>query len=84
MTIELLGRTVEYDLQRKKVKNINLRVRTDGSVTVSANNRVSEKRIDDFVRANAETVFRAIEKYKEIAENFKRAYIKTHYEEEEE
>jgi predicted metal-dependent hydrolase len=30
---------------------------------------VSEKRIDDFVRANAETVFRAIEKYKEIAEN---------------
>ena len=63
------GKTIEYDLLRKKVKNINLRVRTDGSVTVSAGNRVPEARIEDFVRANAEAVLRAIERYKVIAES---------------
>ena len=29
--------TIEYELQYKKVKNINLRVMPDGSVKVSAN-----------------------------------------------
>ena len=56
------GKTIEYDLWRKKVKNINLRVRTDGSVTVSAGNRVPEARIEDFVRANAEAVLRELER----------------------
>ena len=35
-TIQLGDRTVVYELTRKAVKNINIRVRADGSVGVSA------------------------------------------------
>lgn len=38
-----------YLLIRKNVKNINLRVKSDGSVVVSAHPRVPKKQIDDFV-----------------------------------
>ena len=38
-----------YHLERKNVKNINLRIRCDGSVWVSANNNVPEQYIHDFV-----------------------------------
>lgn len=44
---------IDYTLTRKGVKNINLRVRTDGSVAVSANTRVSLKAIDNFVANSA-------------------------------
>lgn len=39
----------EVELTRKRVRNINLRVRSDGSVCVSAAPRVSLKRIEAFV-----------------------------------
>ena len=48
--IKLLDRVVEYDLQRKRVKNINLRIKPDKTITVSANQRVSESRIEDFLK----------------------------------
>ena len=38
-----------YQLIRKNVKNINLRVKSDGSVVVSASPGVPEDYIDDFV-----------------------------------
>lgn len=44
---------VEYELVYKKVKRINLRVRPDGSVTVSAPRRVPVGEIDRFVAQNA-------------------------------
>ena len=47
--LEISGRILEYDLERKKVKNLNLRIRRDGSVAVSANSRVSFEYIEDFV-----------------------------------
>lgn len=40
-----------YTLIRKNVKNINLRIKPDGSVVVSANPRVPKKQIDDFVHS---------------------------------
>lgn len=40
-----------YTLIRKNVKNINLRVKPDGSVVVSAHPRVPKKRIDEFVQS---------------------------------
>ena len=43
------GEEIEYVLTRKNVKNINMRVARDGTVKVSASNRVSGKYIDDFV-----------------------------------
>lgn len=42
---------VTYTLIRKNVKNINLSVKSDGSITVSANRRVPEDYIDNFVRS---------------------------------
>ena len=62
-TIELAGRTVEYDLQRKKVKNINLRIKSDGTVHVSASSRVPLKAIESFLQANGSYILRAIDKF---------------------
>lgn len=42
---------ISYLLIRKNVKNINLRIKSDGSVVVSANPSVPKKYIDDFVRS---------------------------------
>lgn len=36
-TILLRGRVITYELERKPVKNLNLRIRADGSVHVSVN-----------------------------------------------
>ena len=41
---------IPYHLERKNVKNINLRIRCDGSVWVSANDNVPEQYINDFVQ----------------------------------
>lgn len=54
------GDNIVYELTRKSVKNVNLRIRPDGSVAVSANRRVTLAFLDDFVRSEAE-FFRAAE-----------------------
>ena len=69
MTIELLGRTVEYTLQRKKVKNINLRIKAEGSVSVSAHPRVPLKTIEDFLRSNGSYILKALDKFSRRAES---------------
>lgn len=43
------GERINYVLERKPIKNINLRVKSDGSVYVSAPSSVPERRIDAFV-----------------------------------
>lgn len=63
------GGRIIYTLERKNVKNINLRVRRDGSVYVSANRRVPAERIDAFVRERSEFVLRAQARFEELAEN---------------
>ena len=63
----ILGdRTIKYDLQYKKVKNINLRIKPDGSINVSANKKVPQKVIDDFIISKADFILRALEKYKNM------------------
>ncbi len=47
---------VEYTLVRKSVKNMNLRVRKDGTVQVSANPRMPAARTDAFVAAHADWI----------------------------
>lgn len=61
--IKLLDREIEYDLQRKRVKNINLRIKPDRTITVSANPRVPENRIEKFILEKQEFILRALEKY---------------------
>ena len=60
--IELNGREVSYELHRGPYKNINLRVRGDGSVRVSANRSVSVARIESFLLANEAFLVRALER----------------------
>ena len=57
--IILNGRAVEYELERKKVKNLNLRVGADG-VHVSADRRVPVYAVEDFMRRSSAFILRAI------------------------
>ena len=61
--IKLLDREIEYNLQRKRVKNINLRIKPDRTITVSANPRVQISRIERFILEKQEFILRALEKY---------------------
>ena len=55
-----------YDLQYKKVKNINLRIKSDGTVCVSANKSVPQEIIEGFVLSKADFILKAQEKYKKV------------------
>ena len=48
-----------YELTRKKVKNLNLRVRWDGTLGVSAPKRVPLREIDRFVASKREWILKA-------------------------
>ena len=54
--------TIQYDLQYKKVKNINLRIDSDGKISVSANRWVSHSVIESFIRSKEAFIIRALEK----------------------
>ena len=62
-TILLQGRAIEYDLQRKRVKNINIRVKSDLTVRVSASSRVSQDQIENILREKADFILSALSKY---------------------
>lgn len=51
---------ITYTFQRKKVKNINLRVKHDGNVYVSAPKRVPAKAADEFVISRSSMIQQAI------------------------
>lgn len=63
--VEVKGKTIEYDLQIKSVKNINLRINTEGKISVSANRWVSKKSVDSFVASKADLIFGALAKIEE-------------------
>ena len=56
---------IEYELIRKRVKNINLRVRRDGSVCVSAPASVPAGYLDSFVGSKARKIISARERISE-------------------
>lgn len=55
---------IKYNLTYKKVKNINLRIKFDGSVCVSAPQYVDVLKIDEFVRSKKDYVLSSIEKFR--------------------
>lgn len=55
--------TVQYELTYKSVKNINLRIKPDGTVCVSANRRVPKKVIEEFVLSKSGWIEKTIEEY---------------------
>ena len=62
------GREILYSLERKQVKNLNLRVRKDGSVWVSAEPGVPCEEIDAFVAGKAPYILKALNHFYEMAQ----------------
>ena len=63
-SIEFEGQRIEYSLIRINVKNINLRIKRDGSVVVSASPAVPKEVINKFVADNGGRILSAVEKCK--------------------
>lgn len=59
------GETIEYNLCYKKVKNINLRIKADGSLYVSAARFVPLDIIDNFIKSKYEFINNAKKKLEE-------------------
>ena len=64
--ILLNNRLVKYSMQYKDVKNINLRIKPDGSIHVSANRLIPQRVIDEFILSRSDFILNALEKYKNI------------------
>lgn len=62
----LNGREVYYNLERKNVKNINLRIKFDQNIFVSANLSVAEETIEEFLISKAEYILNALDHYAEV------------------
>lgn len=60
---------VEYTLARKNVKNMNLRVKKDGTALVNANPRMPVAQIDAFVAAHADWIRQKQEQAKQRMAN---------------
>lgn len=58
-------REITYQLERKAVKNLNLRVREDGSVYASAPRRVPVAEIDAFVASRGAFILQAVARMEE-------------------
>lgn len=75
-TIQIDGISLHYSLERKNVKNLNLHVRKDGSVYVSANPAVPDEKIDEFLTSkssfikNARDRFNEQEQYKPLPKQY--------------
>ena len=63
------GSDVLYELTRKPVKNINLRVKEDGSLRISASPRVSVKRVEEFIVSEQAFIRRAQQRISEREEH---------------
>ena len=58
----LNGRAVPYVLERKRIKNLNLRIRPDGSVHVSAPRFMPEGFVESFLHSKADFILDALER----------------------
>jgi len=56
------GRALDYELERKAVRNLNLRVRSDGSVHVSVPRFTPLSAVESFLRANAARILRSVDR----------------------
>jgi predicted metal-dependent hydrolase len=75
--IVLNGREIAYELVRKNVKNINLRIRSDGSVYLSANEKIPLSTITGFLYKKTDFILAALDKYEELRKyaDGKRSYL---------
>lgn len=67
--ITLGGCEITYECTRKKVKNINFRVHSDGKLLVSAPFFVSDQRIEDIIKEKESFILRALSRFAERKRN---------------
>ena len=58
--VSISGETIVYTLERKNVRNINLRIRPDASIYVSAPHRVPLAEIEDFILSKGVFIINAL------------------------
>lgn len=73
-TIELCERTITYEFTVKKVRNINLRIKADGSIHVSANAFTMQKTIENFIRSKEGFILKALAKCEHKEKNPPKEY----------
>lgn len=73
--IVLNGKKIVYEFQYKQVKNINLRIKTDGGVYVSANRYISQAEIEVFMRQHADFITAAIDKFSKMVKTPQKEYF---------
>ena len=67
-TVFYAGAPLRYLLEQKPVKNLNLRIRRDGSVFVSAHPAISVERVDAFVAGKGGYIRSAQKRFQEMAQ----------------
>lgn len=60
------GQKIVYELTRKPVKNINIRVKSDGRILVSASRSVPLKYLDELMLARQDFISKALKKYDDL------------------
>lgn len=73
--IVINGKLIKYDLQYKNVKNLNLRIKPSGEVSVSASKLVGQDFIDEFIVSKGDFILNALNKFKEATEVFSEQYF---------
>lgn len=63
--ISINGRDIDYYLERKPVKNLNLRIHKDGKVYVSADEMVPLAEIESFMIRKGQYILRTIDQFEE-------------------
>lgn len=62
------GKEIVYQLEQKPVKNLNLRIRKDGRVYVSANDLVPLSKVDEFVFSKGVYILSALQRFQALAQ----------------
>ena len=65
-TIMINDKEVYYNFEHKKVKNINLRIKSDGTINVSANKFVSQRVVENFIISKSDFILNALNRYENM------------------
>ncbi len=61
-SIFLSGEKINYFLEYKNVKNLNLRIKPNGNIYVSVNNKVSRKQVESFLISKSDFILKSLQK----------------------
>lgn len=62
MKITLDDKTIEYQVIRKSVKNITLRIKAKGLISITVNQRISQKQIEQFLISKKDWILSTLDK----------------------